>query len=274
MSLAERKDMSVLLSILAIVPLFAHAQAQAPDQSPAEEDIVIGRRTGMHSEILGEWRPLEVYLPGSFRETESAYPVLIVLDGGWFFRYCVSIVDMMSPNHFPEMIVVGPPNTDRGRDLNPVDESPGRPGAGTDRFRRFLGEELFPYLAEHYRIEPYRILAGHSLAGLSAVHCLFTEPELFNAAIATSPSLQRPERRASVHAAVDALAADRMAGRFLYVSAGGAEPERMYTGVADLVALCADREDLKLQFISNAFPEEGHVPVKGFYEGMRSLFSD
>ena len=133
------------------------------------DDITIGKRVKFRSEVLNEERTLEVYLPGGYAESGQKYPVLIALDGGWFFRYCVSLIDMMSPNYFPEMIIFGLPNTDRRRDLDPLHPQITPHETGTGNFQRFLKEELFPYIDKEYRTRPYRILAGHSKIVLSDI---------------------------------------------------------------------------------------------------------
>ena len=56
---------------------------------------------------MGETRQLELRLPPHYDEGTDRYPVLVVLDGGSYFEYMVSLLEMMAPNHFPDMIVVG-----------------------------------------------------------------------------------------------------------------------------------------------------------------------
>ena len=94
-----------------------------------------------------------------------------------------------------EMIVVGITNTDRTRDLTPT-KATGPNAAqfptagGADNFLKFIETEVIPEIEKRYRVQPYRVLAGHSFGGLFAVHALITRPELFNSYVAVSPSLQ------------------------------------------------------------------------------------
>lgn len=142
-----------LVIILALSPLSpAFGFVQMPTGLDEQENIIIGKKTRMYSEILGEWRPLEIYLPDDYENSVEPYPVMLVLDGGWRFNYCVSLVDMMSPNYMPRMIIVGLPNTDRQRDLNPYKDGVPEAEDHTGKFIRFLGQELFVYLGEN--IEP------------------------------------------------------------------------------------------------------------------------
>jgi predicted alpha/beta superfamily hydrolase len=98
----------------------------------------------------------------------------------------------------PPLIVVAIANTDRNRDLTPshagVPHSDGTvapvpTSGGADKFLDFIQTELVPEIEKRYAIHPYRIFTGHSLGGLFAIHALINRPELFNACIATSPSL-------------------------------------------------------------------------------------
>lgn len=260
------------LASTTVVCLSAVCAAQQPE-SAVPEDIVVGQRIEIYSDVLNESRPIEVYVPGNYADTDRRYPVFIAVDGGWFFRYCISVIDMLSPNHLPEMIVVGIPNTDRRRDLDPANPDRPEPLGGTVAFRRFLAEELLPYLDRSYRTQPYRVLSGHSLAGYFTVYSLFAEPELFDAFIATSPSLQIEQRRTVIHTLAGTVGASSTKGKVLYFSVGGEEPQGIRDGIQDLAALCGERSDLGIEYSWDEFAGEGHVPVKGLYQGLRLVFS-
>jgi predicted alpha/beta superfamily hydrolase len=85
----------------------------------------------------------------------------------------------------PEMIIVAVANTDRTRDLTP---DKGNEKGGSAAFLHFLEQELLPHVDKHYRTLPYRILAGHSLAGLFAIES-FLKQSAFNSYLAIDPGL-------------------------------------------------------------------------------------
>src|SRR6185503_18883049 len=97
-----------------------------------------------------------------------------------------------------DLIVVGVTNTDRTRDLSPVKSSDKNAAGelqfptsgGADNFLKFFETELIPEIEKKYRVQPYRILAGHSLGGLFAIHAMIAKPGLFNSYVAVSPALQ------------------------------------------------------------------------------------
>jgi predicted alpha/beta superfamily hydrolase len=49
---------------------------------------------------------------------------------------------------------------------------------GADSFLRFIREELLPEVDRKYRTAPFRILMGHSLGGLFALHAFSRSPGL------------------------------------------------------------------------------------------------
>ena len=55
---------------------------------------------------------------------------------------------------------------------------------GADKFLDFIEKEVMPLVESKYRVQPYRVFAGHSFGGLLAIHAFSTRPELFNAYIA------------------------------------------------------------------------------------------
>jgi len=99
----------------------------------------------------------------------------------------------------PEMIVVAIPNTtDRSRDLTPTNSNFDSMGQKTDKqptsgggpkFLEFLEIELIPLIESQYRTRPSRTFVGHSLGGLTVLHSLLTQPDLFQNYIAIDSSL-------------------------------------------------------------------------------------
>lgn len=157
------------------------------------QPIEIGKRASLTSSILGERRDLLVRLPESYATSSFRYPVLYVLDGDSDFEHVVGIVDFLAgTDQIPELIVVGVPNTNRSRDLTPPSADTSETAfwdavGGADRFRRFFAEELIPFIDEHYRTAPYRILRGQSFGGLFAIHDYMSGAPTFDAYLTSSP---------------------------------------------------------------------------------------
>jgi predicted alpha/beta superfamily hydrolase len=153
------------------------------------------------SAVMPESRSIWVHLPANYTTTTHTYPVLYVLDAGTQFKYSSAVADYLAGydrNRIPDLIVVGIPNVDRGRDFTPlhptltngkIDSSTITETAGAATFLRFLQQELVPFIDQHYRTQPYRLLVGHSLGGLFAFYAKMKAPTLFPATILISPAI-------------------------------------------------------------------------------------
>ena len=148
------------------------------------------------SSVLGEERTILVRTPNGYDANKIAYPVLYMTDGDAHMSHTASTIEFLARNgRMSEMIVVGITNTDRTRDLTPTkatgpNAAQAPTAGGSDNFLKFIETELIPEIEKRYRVQPYRVLAGHSLGGLFVVHTMITRPELFNSYVAVSPSLQ------------------------------------------------------------------------------------
>jgi predicted alpha/beta superfamily hydrolase len=98
----------------------------------------------------------------------------------------------------PPIIVVGIISKDRRKDLTPTKSTIDYEGkvdtvystsGGNEHFFQFMKTELIPYIEKNYKVEPYKIFAGHSLGGITTINCMLTHSDMFNAYIAISPSL-------------------------------------------------------------------------------------
>ena len=177
-----------LLKILLLVSLISTFTPMFAASDPA---ISLGKIVNVHSTILAEDRELLINLPKGYnRYTNRTYPVFVVLDGRFNFKATASIIHSLAEGGaIPRMIVVGVANTNRWRDLTPV-PGLGIPGTGGgDKFLRFLGEELLPWLEKNYRMNGFKVLSGHSLGGLTTLNVLEKAPQLFDAYLALRPTL-------------------------------------------------------------------------------------
>jgi predicted alpha/beta superfamily hydrolase len=182
-----------LLGLLFLFALSSTAFGQAPPLYEAPTPLVV------KSEVLGEERTVLIRTPTGYERNGQRYPVIYMTDGDAHIQHTSSTVEFLARNgRMPEMIIVAISNTDRGRDLTPTRATAKRPdgrllfptSGGADKFIKFIETELMPAIESKYRVQPYRMLAGHSLGGLFAIHVMMTRPELFNSYIAVSPSLQ------------------------------------------------------------------------------------
>jgi len=266
---------AALLAMLAALLTSASASAQAPILYDAPERIVI------KSQVLGEERTVLVRTPAAYARGSERFPVLYMTDGDAHIQHTSGTVSFLARNaRMPEMIVVGITNTDRTRDLTPtrVERAADNPNArfptsgGADKFLKFIETELIPLVESKYRTQPYRVLAGHSLGGLFAVHAMLTRTELFNSYVAVSPSLQW-DNFLLIERAKEFFKARKDLNRTLFTSLGN-EPG----DIGDAFKLF--REVLEKQQVQGfswqavQYEDEDHgsVVLRSHYAGLRKVF--
>jgi hypothetical protein len=244
--------MKLLLALLAAALCSAHpASAQAP--APAESPILLGTRHMLPSAILGEAREINVRLPASYADAGAnrRYPVLFVLDGGvdQDFPHIAGLAQHGEiSGTFDEFITVGIATKRRIWELTfPTrDErytayyrAHGQPvefasGGGSDQFRRFIAEEVIPFLDKKYRTGGRRVFMGESLAAFFVVDTLLRRPALFDDYVAISPSLWWNREELGDRAAA-MLRSHDYSGRRLYLTMAN-EGGTMRRGLDKLVA--------------------------------------
>ncbi|WP_129779818.1 alpha/beta hydrolase [Peristeroidobacter soli] len=257
----RRKSFVVLLFAVLCAPLAAMA-----DETGASKSIQIGVETSIWSQTLGENRPLRIYTPPSQQERRAPAAVLYLLDGANNFVHTAAAVDfLIGTGRIPEMIVVGIPNLDRGKDLTPGP-------TGGDRFLTFLTTELAPWVERRYQTAPFRIIAGHSRGGLFTLNTLLNHPEAFNGYIAMSPALWWNNQ--AVLGDMEAKLKRLPPRRFLYMTDGD-EAEQLTSSVAKSVAVLERAAPNNLEWHYTRLKNEEHMstPHRSIYDGLENMFS-
>lgn len=181
--------------IAALMLVFA-APVLAEPATPGTP-IVIGQSYRLPSAIMGADRTLNIWLPPGYATSGKRYPVLYLVDGGveQDFHHITGLAQLGTiVGTMQDMIVVGIETIDRRNELafptNDAKLKADYPTAGQSaRFRRFIADEVKPWVAAHYRTSGDDGLIGESLAGLFVVETLLRAPALFDRYIAISPSL-------------------------------------------------------------------------------------
>jgi len=228
----------------------------------SDERISIGSWTTIHSEITGEPRRLAVHLPDEYAaEPERRYPLFVLLDGRHNFKATASTIHALSRGRaIPHMIVVGIDSPDRWRDLTPV-EGMGIPGTGGGgAFLESLIDEILPHVDATYRTNGFRVFSGHSLGGLTTMNTLFEEPELFDAYLALSPSLEWDDGF-MLGRARKFLARPDPPGAMLYMALADERLERLYYD--PMVELLQQSAPPQLVWTSELFEEhDDHMSTR------------
>lgn len=251
--------------IIALFFLYVAALPAAPQDIP----LTFGTRETLESKVLREKRDILVSAPA---HPVPGIPLLILLDGEWNLRNVSAAVNhLTSNNRLPPMVVVGVVNTDRGRDLMPTFGGSAFAAGPSDRFLSFLADELIPRLASEYPIGKYRILAGHSNAGMFSLYAFIRRPELFQANIALSPSFGLDDR--FVAQLAGALAKSTPGSRFVFIGAGGDEEADISVGAMRFAKAFEGASSADIEFHYESFPGETHgsVGYRAFYRALEVL---
>ena len=266
-----------LFLLLCFVPM-ASAQEVAPP---------VPQRLDIHSSVLKEDRVIWVRMPPGYQQSKDVYPVVYQTDAPQHVNEIGSTIDfLVTHGRMPPLIVVGIANTDRTRDLTPTHADFKNPdgsvttfptSGGADRFLEFIQTELIPEIEKRYRTAPYRIFAGHSFGGLLAIHALITRPDLFNAYIAVSPSLQWDDGH-TLHQAQQFFATHAELKKALFFSLAneGSHPNPMGENFEQFRKTLAAGAPKGLIWDSARYPDEDHgsTVLRAHYAGLRTIFSD
>jgi predicted alpha/beta superfamily hydrolase len=205
----------------------------------------------LYSSILDEKRTLRISLPVDYRDAQRRYPVLYHLDSrpDRFPDVARAVNGLSLQGKVPNMIVVGIDNTDRWRDMLPVrlDRHPTAGGA-------------------------VHFLFGQSNSALFAVFALTTDPTLFSAYIASSPSLGHCEEYI-LHRTASISDDDLLPRTFLFISNGGRDGAvRWVAPIPGFVDSLEERGLRGLEFQYRFYETEGHAPHPSLEDGLDWFF--
>jgi predicted alpha/beta superfamily hydrolase len=265
----QPRKVTGLLAMLVFLVL-ASSSAFAQYGGPAKLTI--------KSAVLGEERTILVRTPAGYDRNNVKYPVLYMTDGDAHIGHTSSTIEFLTRNgRMSDMIVVGITNTDRTRDLTPT-KGTGNNAAqfatagGADNFLKFIETEVIPQIEKSYRVQPYRILAGHSFGGLFAIHALITRPELFNSYVAVSPSLQWGDE-ATLKRAEEFFKTRKELNATLFTSLGN-EPGDIGKDFVAFKELLAKTNIKGFEWEAEQYNDEDHgsVVLRSHYAGLRKVF--
>ena len=264
--------------------------------------LFICRDDCLFSNILNENRAIWIYLPKGEDDPDidkQHYPVVYLLDADEHyaaFRELIQQVNADGSNVFPDMVVIGIPNTNRSRDLTPthsVLDSKGKrtrsfkPSGGGDNFIAFIEEELIPYVESKYPVSSHRTLIGHSLGGLTTINILLHQPQIFSGYIASDPSMWWDDKLMLTEAR-ELFATEKFEGKSLYFSIANTVPPitdiaHLHTdtsaqtnhirSIFELGDILQQNPGNGLHFSYRFYDQDTHdsVPMKTAYDGMQFL---
>ncbi|WP_417237112.1 alpha/beta hydrolase-fold protein [Bizionia paragorgiae] len=285
----KTKTIKQLMLITIMALCYHQSNAQVANKIEMTEDyqlLGLGTQHIIKSGILNKERPIIISLPIGYKDSNTNYPVLYVLDGLQNIKHTVATVELLTESGLiPPLIVVGLESLDRTKDLTPsnagqnVHGSAGNAGipqsGGAPKFLKFLGEELIPFIDANYRTHPYRILEGHSLGGLFSVYTLMEKKDLFDAFIVEAPALwwnkeEMTEKAKSFFKSNESL------NKTVYLGIGGGDGWGMRQELLRFVDVIKENPPKNFRWHHEEVGDEGHMASRLLlnYNGLKFLFSD
>lgn len=183
---------SIYYLLLAVVLMATSCiKAQQQDPIPNHETFTIS------SKKVGETRTINVWTPENYAKNTDSLPVLYMADGGInedFPHIANTLSELIKLKKIRPIILVGIENTQRRKDLTGFtaiekDKKIAPKVGGSEKFRAFIKDELFPEINKKYRTTNEKGIIGESLSGLFVVETFMLNPEMFDFYIAFDPSL-------------------------------------------------------------------------------------
>ena len=236
--------------------------------SPLSTPVVIGASWRSPSLVYGVSREVNVWLPADYdAHADRRYPVVYLLDGGQTqdFHHISGLAQLGTISGTTrDVIVVGVASVDRRNELAvPTDDPELRrsyPTHGdTSRFRRYLADEVLPFIKTRYRTSGETLLMGESLAGLFVVETALRSPEMFDRYIAISPSLWWDGGGLSRQAG-DLLNAHPRATATLWLAMAD-EGGEMQSAMDVLLAGLRDRAPPGFAWTYRSYPHQTHATI-------------
>ncbi len=247
----------------------------------------------LKSKILEQNVAFDVYLPETYNETSTlhTYPVILLLENEFFYQITGVVKHLSSVSSMPEAIVIGFPkgfekfyapkvytnNSEfwpKSWKQMPFDGAP-------DVYTKFLKEELFTYLASHYRTANYRMVIGTSPTSTFPLHAFCKTPDLFQAhiAIAAGDILGMGYKPGEnfIEAITKSIETNPNRKANLYVTSADSDAdydEKIGSNLKELEQQMSKFRSQNLKLKAEIFPNESHygVVLSGFISAMEVFF--
>lgn len=260
----------ILLSIFTSSELFSQ-----------DINIKIGYRDIINSEILNENRQILIHLPDNYNNSDKLYPVLYRLDGDAdLLLETISITSRLtySDEIAPELIIVAINNTNRERDMWPVNTMyyPETETPGANDFLNFIEKELIPYIDGNYKTTQERIIVGQSLSGIFTLYTFLTKPQLFDSYVICSGAFPDCEKYFKELSLKVFQNPNQFNGRKVFITNGLNDPLDeggwMNPQMINFSNLINEKLRNNVKFRYLTYENEGHVPFHSLYDGLKFIF--
>lgn len=241
----------------------------------------IGHRDSIESEILNETRNLLIHLPSDYLSSNKSYSIMYQLDGSDELLFeSVAILNRLAVREeiMQEIIIVAIENTDRSRDMWPVNSKyyPEPSVAGAKDFLAFFEKELIPFIESKYRTNENKVLCGQSLSTVFTFYAFLTKPQCFSSYIACSGGFPGCESYFKDLGIKAFQQPEKYVGKKLFITNGLKDPldpnGKMNKAMIDFTNSLNNNLGESISYKYLTYENEGHVPFQSIYHGLKFIF--
>ena len=233
---------------------------QPNDPIPEHETFKI------RSKQVAEERTINVWIPAEYKSNADSLPVMYMADGGTkedFPHIANTLAKLIKENKIKPLILVGIENTERRRDLTGFtevakDKEIAPVVGGSEKFRAFIKDELFPEIDKRYRTTTEKSIIGESASGLFVMETFFLTPDIFDNYIAFDPSLWW-NNHYLVNSAKEHLTKFPSSNKRLWFACSNAEDIAPFTKELATTLKTENRPNLQWKFSDE--PKETHATI-------------
>ncbi len=220
----------------------------------------------MISKQVDEERVINVWTPTHYKTNSDSLPVMYMADGGIkedFPHIANTLAKLIEEKKINPIILVGIENTQRRRDLTGFtevkkDKEIAPIVGGSEKFRLFIKDELFPEIDKRYRTTAEKSIIGESASGLFVIETFFLAPEMFDNYMAFDPSLWW-NNHYLVRTAKERLSNLTTAEKRIWFAASNAEDISPYAKELADILKTENKQNLKWKFSDE--PKEKHQTI-------------
>jgi uncharacterized protein len=258
------------MRLIALLTILLWSQSSLFSQT--NNEISIGQKIYFDSEIYGKSRELFIGLPSDYNDSVKNYPVLYILFPEWSFERAKSAADYLEgANGIPGLILVGICSEDTWNEVFPfhVDRIP-RSGGG-EKFRKFIGTEVIPYIESNYRADSLRILAGFSNSAMFANYMMIYESDLFKSFILSSPMIGWGDNYV-LKKSIAFFSKIQSFDKTMYLIYGDLDYDQVTAPMPQFETLLKEKAPENFNWKIDILKNEGHVPYIDVYKGLVYTF--
>lgn len=239
------------------------------------QEIKLGFIDSINSKELNENRKIIIKLPKGYDETKKSYPVIYRLDGNIdLFSETIGTINRLAyiDELIPEMIVVMIENTNRNRDMMPTKTGFFDTEPGAEKFKKFIDNELVPYINKSFRTTNEKILCGQSLSAIFTLYYFLTNTNFFDSYIVCSGAfLDCGEYFDDLTANFLKTKNNKLTKIFLthglkdFLDPDGINRKQL----SDFSQKIKSKENVACEL--KVYEDEGHVPFQSLYHGLKFI---